>query len=178
MGNVRLERDTILMKRIARPILKWTAGIALALAIGIAWIAPKFSKYQSYARQSEAKIAMTAISGSERVYFDAYKKYTTDFESIGFVQSGQRVFYAYAIVTCENSQKSPPRFYNLDRIRAENSREPVKAALQIQLDRENCSRRNEGFALFAAAQISSTENSIDVWRVDETYRLGNPEPRL
>jgi len=63
-------------------------GILVALA------APNFSRYQSKARQSEAKIALAAIYSAEKSFFSEYSAYVGSLDSIGYAPEGLKRYYA------------------------------------------------------------------------------------
>ena len=72
--------------------------IELMIVVGIIGIlvaiaAPNFSRYQSKARQSEAKIALAAVYGAEKAFYSEYAAYISSFEAIGYTPEGQRRFY-------------------------------------------------------------------------------------
>ncbi|HEY8279091.1 MAG TPA: prepilin-type N-terminal cleavage/methylation domain-containing protein [Bdellovibrionota bacterium] len=73
--------------------------IELMIVVGIIGIlvaiaAPNFSRYQSKARQSEAKIALAAVYGGEKSFYSEYASYIGSMEAIGYAPEGQRRFYA------------------------------------------------------------------------------------
>ncbi len=88
------------MKTLNRP-LKNQEGftlIELMIVVGIIGIlvaiaAPNFSRYQSKARQSEAKIALAAVYGAEKSFYSEYAAYISAFDAIGYTPEGQRRFY-------------------------------------------------------------------------------------
>ena len=72
--------------------------IELMIVVGIIGIlvaiaAPNFSRYQSKARQSEAKIALAAIYGSEKSFYSEYAAYAGSMDAIGYSPEGNRRFY-------------------------------------------------------------------------------------
>lgn len=72
--------------------------IELMIVVGIIGIlvaiaAPNFSRYQSKSRQSEAKIALSAIYGGEKSFYSEYSSYVGSLDAIGYAPEGQRRFY-------------------------------------------------------------------------------------
>ncbi len=72
--------------------------IELMIVVGIIGIlvaiaAPNFSRYQSKARQSEAKIALAAIYGAEKSFYSEYAAYAGSMDAIGYSPEGARRFY-------------------------------------------------------------------------------------
>lgn len=73
--------------------------IELMIVVGIIGIlvaiaAPNFSRYQSKARQSEAKIALAAIYSAEKSFFSEYSAYVGSLDSIGYAPEGNKRYYA------------------------------------------------------------------------------------
>ena len=73
--------------------------IELMIVVGIIGIlvaiaAPNFSRYQSKARQSEAKIALAAVYGAEKSFYSEYAAYISSFDAIGYSPEGQKRFYS------------------------------------------------------------------------------------
>jgi type IV pilus assembly protein PilA len=73
--------------------------IELMIVVGIVGIlvaiaAPNFSRYQSKARQSEAKIALAAIYGAEKAFYSEYAAYVASMDAIGYSPEGARRFYS------------------------------------------------------------------------------------
>ncbi len=72
--------------------------IELMIVVGIIGIlvaiaAPNFSKYQSKARQSEAKIALSAVYGAEKSFYSEYAAYIGSMDAIGYAPEGNKRFY-------------------------------------------------------------------------------------
>ncbi|MGZ3694461.1 MAG: type IV pilin protein [Bdellovibrionota bacterium] len=72
--------------------------IELMIVVGIIGIlvaiaAPNFSRYQSKARQSEAKIALAAVYSGEKSFYSEYSAYIGSFDAIGFSPEGAKRFY-------------------------------------------------------------------------------------
>jgi len=75
----------------------------------VAIAAPNFSRYQSKARQSEAKIALAAIYGSEKAFYSEYAAYIGSMDAIGYSPEGARRFYT---VGWSAAQGANPTGYN------------------------------------------------------------------
>ena len=87
------------MRKLIRMSQKGFTLIELMIVVGIIGIlvaiaAPNFSRYQSKARQSEAKIALAAIYGGEKSFYSEYSAYIGSFDAIGFAPEGQKRFYS------------------------------------------------------------------------------------
>jgi prepilin-type N-terminal cleavage/methylation domain-containing protein len=73
--------------------------IELMIVVGIIGIlvaiaAPNFARYQSKARQSEAKIALSAVYGGLKSFYSEYSAYTPSMDAIGYAPEGDKRFYA------------------------------------------------------------------------------------
>jgi len=87
---------------MVRNMKKIDAGftlIELMIVVGIIGIlvaiaAPNFSRYQSKARQSEAKLALAATYGGEKSFYSEYAAYISSMDGIGYSPEGARRFYA------------------------------------------------------------------------------------
>lgn len=83
-------------------ILKKETGftlIELMIVVGIIGIlvaiaAPNFARYQSKARQTEAKIALAAVYGGEKSFYSEYSAYIGSFDAIGYAPEGNKRFYS------------------------------------------------------------------------------------
>lgn len=87
------------MRKLIRINQKGFTLIELMIVVGIIGIlvaiaAPNFSRYQSKARQSEAKIALAAVYGAEKAFYSEYAAYIGSFEAIGYTPEGQKRFYS------------------------------------------------------------------------------------
>jgi type IV pilus assembly protein PilA len=73
--------------------------IELMIVVGIIGIlvaiaAPNFARYQSKARQSEAKIALSAVYAGLKSFYSKYSAYTPSMDAIGYEPEGDKRFYA------------------------------------------------------------------------------------
>lgn len=72
--------------------------IELMIVVGIIGIlvtiaAPNFAKYQSKARQAEAKIGLAALYTAEKSFYSEYSAYLGSLDGIGYQPEGNRRFY-------------------------------------------------------------------------------------
>ena len=82
--------------------------IELMIVVGIIGIlvaiaAPNFARYQSKARQSEAKIALAAIYGGEKSFYSEYAVYVGSMDAIGYSPEGSKRFYAVGWAAAPNA---------------------------------------------------------------------------
>jgi len=101
MKNAKLNQKGFTL--IELMIVVGIIGILVAIA------APNFSRYQSKARQSEAKIALAAIYGSEKAFYSEYAAYIGSMDAIGYSPEGARRFYT---VGWSAAQGANPTGYN------------------------------------------------------------------
>lgn len=78
--------------------------IELMIVVGIIGIlvaiaAPNFARYQSKARQSEAKIALSAIYAGEKSFYSEYSAYASSMDSIGYTPEGNKRYYTVGFST-------------------------------------------------------------------------------
>lgn len=78
--------------------------IELMIVVGIIGIlvaiaAPNFARYQSKARQSEAKIALSAIYAAEKSFYSEYTAYHTNLNAIGYEPEGLKRYYKVGFQT-------------------------------------------------------------------------------
>ena len=85
-----MQNDTHSQKGFTLIELMIVVGI---IGILVAIAAPNFSRYQSKARQSEAKIALSAIYGGEKSFYSEYSSYVSAMDAIGYAPEGQKRFY-------------------------------------------------------------------------------------
>ena len=87
--------------------------IELMIVVGIIGIlvsiaAPNFARYQSKARQSEAKIALATIYGGEKSFYSEYNSYMSAMDAIGYGPEGYKRFYSIGWAT---THSTPPSGY-------------------------------------------------------------------
>ena len=89
------------MKSLLKKLKKNQKGftlIELMIVVGIIGIlvaiaAPNFQRYQSKARQSEAKSALAAVYGGEKAFYSEYTGYIADLGAIGYTPEGVKRMY-------------------------------------------------------------------------------------
>jgi hypothetical protein len=135
--------------------------------------APNFRRHATKARQSEAKIALAAVYGAEKSYFQEYGYYASSFNSIGYTPEGQRRFYALGFSpACKGNAKYGEGFINL-----QNSPFGEKRAAEIEKyfrEKTTCKDPQLGFEVYAVG-ITYDGGPLDVWKIDESKRLENVE---
>jgi prepilin-type N-terminal cleavage/methylation domain-containing protein len=82
--------------------------IELMIVVGIIGIlvaiaAPNFARYQSKARQSEAKIALAAVYGAEKSFYSEYAAYAGSMDAIGYSPEGSKRFYGVGYAGAHSS---------------------------------------------------------------------------
>ena len=72
--------------------------IELMIVVGIIGIlvsiaGPQYERYQAKARQSEAKLGLSAVYALEQAFYSEYSAYIPSMEAIGYTPEGSRRFY-------------------------------------------------------------------------------------
>lgn len=152
--------------------------IELMIVVGIIGIlvaiaAPNFSKYQSKARQSEAKIALSAIYGAEKSFYSEYSSYATGLDAIGYAPEGQKRFYnvgfSSSITTSVTGFSASPNtnsnFTSLNN--------PYSCTGSVNLGTTDATTNPQQFDARASGCIRNGAGSWDTWTIDESKILGN-----
>lgn len=82
--------------------------IELMIVVGIIGIlvaiaAPNFARYQSKARQTEAKIALSAIYVGEKSFHSEYSSYISSLDSVGYLPEGNKRYYTVGFNTTDTT---------------------------------------------------------------------------
>ena len=152
--------------------------IELMIVVGIIGIlvsiaAPNFSRYQSKARQSEAKIALAAIYGSEKSFYSEYAAYAGSMDAIGYAPEGKRRFYAIGWAAAHST--APTGFSgsiatpSWDATNNSSFSSCTTApALGAQLSGDA-----QTFIAAAVGCIRQGQTQFDTWNINETKALKN-----
>lgn len=150
-------------------------GILAALAI------PNFARYQSKARQAEAKIALSSIYAGEKAFYAEYSGYLAAHDAIGYIPEGFKRFYSVgwsAITTATITGFSgvsvtyqypminyPPLWTTCD--------DESIAALTPTITTND----SQTFSVGAAGQVRDA-TSCDIWTMDQEKDLRNTQVNL
>jgi type IV pilus assembly protein PilA len=141
-------------------------GILVAIA------APNFARYQSKARQSEAKIALAAVYGAEKSFYSEYAAYAGSMDAIGYSPEGQRRFYAVGwtgvhsgAITGYNGTNSTADWPATNNTFKCSGSAP---ALGTQLSTDA-----QTFVVAATGCIRQGQANLDTWNINDTKVLNN-----
>lgn len=171
-------------------------GILAAVAI------PNYQKYQARARQSEAKIALSAIYTSLKAYATENSTYSSCLQQIGYAPDSAKRYYAtgFTNATATAANCGPAAGDQVcDTILwtaagvpdgADNcvGGDQTSSYLHSVTARQGGAAAAEGnlgttltkgtFTAGAAGNISSTATGLDIWTIDDSKFLRNTVPTL
>ena len=171
-------------------------GILAALAV------PNYQKYQSRSRQSEAKIALSAIFTSEKSFLTEQSTYTACLKDIGFSPDtgGTGIQYyalGFDVATATNTICGPTGTdtcaaftYSATIVSTTCNSIPTSVAydataranvgivLPSQGDLGGSTVTQSAFSVQAIGSISTSNAAYDIWSVDQNKRMVNVTPIL
>lgn len=152
------------------PVLAFLAGL-LGPVAGVVHLGRKMEfEMHAKARQSEAKIALTAVYGAEKIYFSEYKAYVHSFGKIGYTPEGQRRFYTVGFSpSC--AAGGDARWETLNSPYAGAAAPEVEAYFR-KLAEQPCRPAEQGFEVYAVGVIRQG-GGLDVWKIDQDKKLTN-----
>ena len=148
-------------------------GILAAVAI------PNFSKYQAKARQSEAKVSLSAIYGGEKAFFAEYNSYIGDINAVGFAPDGQRVYYNAGWVAAHTT----PGDFGFTATVNDVTRQTNRRNIPASYNAAGCTDSNLSAGMAGVSTTSSVNASgpimeapprCDTWRINDQKVLDNP----
>ena len=156
--------------------------IELMIVVGIIGIlvaiaAPNFSRYQSKARQSEAKIALASVYGGEKSFYSEYAAYAGAMDAIGYSPEGQRRFYGvgWVAVHAGTITNFPDVLVGANWLAINNSFTGcgTQPALGTQMSTDS-----QTFIVAASGCIRNNQGKFDTWNINETRVLSNNQIAL
>ena len=154
--------------------------IELMVVVGIIGIlvsiaAPNFQRYQSKARQSEAKIALSAIYSGEKAFYSEYAAHIGDFGAIGYTPEGIKRMYSigWAAVWAGSVTGFPTLASTVGSF-ARTGYPSTWTACVPSLGASPATNATDAqtFTVTAAGQVRNGQN-CDVWTVNETKTISN-----
>lgn len=169
------------------------AIIGILAAIGI----PQYAKFQSRARQTEAKSALSALYAAEQSFQGEWNQYSTDLKNIGFSVVGQGLRYntgfpAQACGNYDNNNGAPAEVaaisntlangtnVNINNIATWNS-QFVAANINTIPAGGACENQAGATQGFTAVSWGSPRNTFeilpanqDVWTINQIKKVNNP----
>lgn len=158
------------------------SGVPIIGVLGIlaAIAAPNFVRYQSKARQSEAKIALAAVYGGEMAFRAEFNKFSYDLQAISYEPAAERRLYTVGFPTaCVEKFGGQVAYVPSQSAPYEDSRGTEIEAFfrEVIKDPSLCKDPSEGFEAYAVGILRSG-GKLDVWRIDEQKNLQNIESGL
>lgn len=141
-------------------------GILVAIA------APNFSRYQSKARQSEAKIALAAVYGAEKSFYSEYSAYISSMDAIGYAPEGQRRYYAIGWNAVHGSAINGYGGSNTTANYAETNN-PFTCTNNTATLSANLTGDAQAFTVSARGCIAQSSANMDTWNITDTKILTN-----
>jgi type IV pilus assembly protein PilA len=130
-------------------------GVLAAIAV------PNFLKFQSRAKQSEAKANLKGLFTAQKAHYAETGRYCTSFEKCGWeAQTGSRYIYMLGQEAVGGDKADS---YPLLRMRA--------SAALTELDIESRVKKGS-FLLIAVGNIDS-DSDLDIWTIDQDNNLKN-----
>lgn len=150
--------------RKARAILQADDGLLMLAAIGsVAGAAiPSFTKYQSKAKETEARVLLQTVYTSQMAFFAEKKRYCRTFKECGFeAMPGQK----YILFMTPKEMSIAPDSDDLMRtVLATEARDALMTAnVKPRLEKKK-------FLVAAVANIDG-DDVLDIWTIDETGNL-------
>ena len=154
--------------------------IELMVVVGIIGIlvsiaAPNFQRYQSKARQSEAKIALSAIYSGEKAFYAEYNAHIGDLGAIGYTPEGIKRMYTIGwTAVWAGSVTGFPTLGTTVGSFARTGYPSTWTACVPVLSATPATNATDSqtFTTIASGQIRNSQN-CDVWSVNETKTISN-----
>ena len=157
------------------------SGLPMIFVLGIlvAIAAPNFVRYQSLARQSEAKVALAAIYGGEMAFRAEFNKHVYDLRAIAYEGQERRLYAVGFPAVCVEKFGGQVAYLPTANAPFEEGRgvEIENFFRDVVKDPAGCKDPSEGFEAYAVG-ILRKGGKLDVWRIDEQKNLQNLESGL
>jgi len=152
--------------------------IELMIVVGIIGIlvaiaAPNFARYQAKARQSEAKLALSAMYSSEKSFYSEYSSYISSMDGIGYQPEGSRRFYAVGwtaahsgTITGYDGSYATGNWLAVNNTFSCSGGSVSSLGAQLSGDAQT-------FVVGATGCIREGETDFDTWNIDEIKEVQN-----
>lgn len=156
--------------------------IELMIVVGIIGIlvaiaAPNFSRYQSKARQSEAKIALAAVFGAEKSFHGEYSAYISSMDAIGYAPEGQRRYYDVGWNAVHGSAVTGYGGVNTTANFAATNN-PFTCTNNTATLASNLTGDAQSFTVSARGCIRNGSANMDTWNITDAKVISNNEIAL
>lgn len=165
------------------------AIIGVLAAIGI----PQYSKFQSKARQSEAKLALAALFTAEESFHQEWNLYTVDLGNAGFGVKGSRLRYKtgfISTVACGGyvtSAGAPPEATTVNNTWSDGTNVNTSSAQwAITITAPTLAATTCSSTAFSAAAYGNPGSTVadpgatigDTWKINQLKSLSNSQVYL
>lgn len=168
-----------MLQQTLRPQKGFTL-IELMIVVGIIGIlvaiaAPNFAKYQSKARQAEAKISLAAVYTAEKSFYSEYSSYIPSMDAIGYAAEGNKRFYSLGWAAAFTGSVAG---YNGTVANENIARTNFPAAfsdctITLSSDPAAAAVDPQTFNAFAIGQLRDGLTTCDAWAINENKVLTN-----
>jgi len=144
-------------------------GILSAIAI------PNFQKYQARSRQSEARMALSAMYTAEKSYFAEWTAYTVCLNNAGFKPEGRKRYYTVGTVdtTPTSSNVGEPTCTVGEGGNGWSALVGAAGVITVLADMGALTVDPGSFVLYAIGNIATSTALNDTWTIDDTKDLTN-----
>ncbi|NUM88496.1 MAG: prepilin-type N-terminal cleavage/methylation domain-containing protein [Bdellovibrionales bacterium] len=156
--------------------------IELMIVVGIIGIlvaiaAPNFAKYQSKARQAEAKIALAAVYTGEKSFYSEYTAYIPSMDAMGYYPEGNKRFYTIGWNFASYSGTVQGYAGGVANTSIARSNFPAgfgDCTVSLGQSPANNADDPQAFTVTASGQLRDGLAICDGWTIDDAKVLSNP----
>lgn len=157
--------------------------VALAMvAILVVIAAANWERFTARSRNTEAKLALSAIYMGERSFYNQYQTYVQGMKDIGYIPTGVKRFYTVGW-TAASAYGTVPNYYSDGALTTPST--PSYARVNFPAAYVDCTLATLGtdpgatttagttFKVVSTGQIRSNATACDTWTIDQNKTLVN-----